>query len=272
VPPSRYVPDLPPDLERVLARALEKDPSLRYPTAEAFAEDAEDVLAGRSPRHVGGDELVVVGEGDSPLAGLLDPLTRPPVPGPAALTPPAADATRSFPAPRVPWRRPRLSRILAGVAVGLGLIGLLLWIPWPQTAPPPARPQAPRAKPSARTARPAPAQAPRPAPAREPGRLRIDFDHPLRTGTLRVFVDDELALEERLTGQQRKKALVFKMHEGTFRDELEVRPGLHEVRLEVRWDDDVRTERVVGSFPSGATRRLEASLGRIRRDLSLEWK
>jgi serine/threonine-protein kinase len=272
VPPSRYVPDLPPDLERVLARALEKDPSLRYLSAEAFAEDAEDVLAGRSPRHVGGDELVVVGEGDSPLAGLLDPLTRPPVSGPAALTPPAADATRSFPAPKVPWRRPRLSRILVGVAVGLGLIGLLLWIPWPHTAPPLARPQAPRAKPSARTARPAPAQAPRPAPAREPARLRIDFDHPLRTGTLRVFVDDKLALEERLTGQQRKKALVFRMHEGTFRDELEVPPGLHEVRLEVRWDDDMRTERVVGNFPSGATRRLEASLGRIRRDLSLEWK
>jgi hypothetical protein len=85
-------------------------------------------------------------------------------------------------------------------------------------------------------------------------------------------VDDTLALEERLTGQQRKKALVFKMHEGTFRDVLEVRPGLHEVRLEVRWDDEVKTERVVGNFPSGATRRLEASLGRIRRDLTLEWK
>ena len=56
------------------------------------------------------------------------------------------------------------------------------------------------------------------------------------------------------------------------RDELEVPPGLHEVRVEVRWDDNVRTERIVGSFRSGATRRLEAGLGRIRRDLSLEWK
>jgi hypothetical protein len=89
---------------------------------------------------------------------------------------------------------------------------------------------------------------------------------------LRVFVDDELALEERLRGQQRKKALLFKVHEGSFRDELEVRPGLHEVRVEVRWDEDVRTERTIGSFRSGATRRLEASLGRVRRDLKLEWK
>jgi hypothetical protein len=108
--------------------------------------------------------------------------------------------------------------------------------------------------------------------AREPGRLRIDFDHPLRTGTVRVFVDDELQLEQRLTGQQRTRALVFKLHQGTFRNELDVQPGLHEIRFEVRWDGNVKTERIVGSFASGATRSLEANLGRIRRDLSLEWK
>jgi hypothetical protein len=85
-------------------------------------------------------------------------------------------------------------------------------------------------------------------------------------------VDDKLALEERLTGQQRKKALVFKMHEGSFRDDFEVPPGLHEVRVEVRWDDNMRTQRIVLNFPPGATRRLEASLGRIRRDLNLEWR
>jgi len=108
--------------------------------------------------------------------------------------------------------------------------------------------------------------------SRPPGRLRIDFDHPLRTGTVRVFVDDELEVEQRLRGQPKTKALLFKMHEGTFRNELEVPPGLHEIRLEVRWDDNVKTERIVGSFASGATRSLEANLGRIRRDLSLEWK
>ena len=104
------------------------------------------------------------------------------------------------------------------------------------------------------------------------GRLRIDFDHPLERGTLRIFVDDELALEERLTGQRRNMALVFRMHGGSFREELDVKPGLHEVRVEVRWDDNLRRERIVGNFRPGLTRRLEASLGRIRRDLNLEWK
>jgi hypothetical protein len=270
VPPSRYVPDLPRHVERILARALEKDPSRRYETAQAFAEDAEDVLAGLPPRHAAGDELVVVGDGDSPLTSLLAPVTPPPATTTAPV-PPLPD-TRSLPGVKAPWPRPRVSRILGGVAVGLALIGLLLWIPWPRAVPSPAAPQAPRAANTPRAARPAPTPAPRPAPAREPGRLQIDFDHPLRTGTVRVFVDDELEVEERLTGQQRKKALLFKMHEGTFRNELDVQPGLHEIRLEVRWDDNVKTERIVGSFASGATRSLEASLGRIRRDLSLEWK
>jgi hypothetical protein len=87
-----------------------------------------------------------------------------------------------------------------------------------------------------------------------------------------VFVDDEMALEQPLVGQKRTKALVFGVHQGSSRNELEVSPGLHEVRVEVRWDDNVRTERIVGSFRPGAARRLEAGLGRIRRDLSLEWK
>ena len=61
-PLSRFVADLPADVERVLARALAKDPAARYATAEAFAEDAEDVLAGKPPRHAAGDDLVVVEE------------------------------------------------------------------------------------------------------------------------------------------------------------------------------------------------------------------
>lgn len=286
-PPSRFVADLPAEVERVLARALEKDPARRYPTAQALAEDAEDVLAGRPPRHVAGEDLVVVEEPDSPLAALLSPPTPVPVSVPASV--PSADgATRSIVAARRPSRGRRRAAV-AGVAAaaGLGLVALLRWGPWrapsPASTPPPSRPAATPVPTPAPTANPVPTPAPaaapgpvlsplaRPQPA-ETSRLRIDFDHPLRSGTLRVFVDDEVALEERLSGQQRKKALVFKMHAGSFRDELEVRPGLHEVRVEVRWDDNVKEKVIVGNFRPGATRRLEASLGRIRRDLKLEWK
>ena len=292
-PPSRFVGDLPAEVEQVLAHALAKDPADRYPTAQALAEDAEDVLAGRPPRHLAGEDLVVVEGPDSPLAALVGAATRAPAPAPPRSVPHAAGATRSIMAVRLPRGRPRRSVVLAGVAVGLGLVGALLWTLW-RVSPPAPTPSPSRGVASSRRAsRPASTPAPVPTPMptapptatagsvlgplakilpANPGRLRIDFDHPLRNGTLRVFVDDEMALEERLSGQQKKKALVFKMHEGSFRDELEVPAGLHEVRVEVRWDDNVKDERIVGNFRSGATRRLEASLGRIRRDLKLEWE
>jgi hypothetical protein len=195
-------------------------------------------------------------------------------------------ATAARTATVVPARAARpdfpLGRVLVAV-LGIALLATFLWLSRraPAQAPAAARtggaPATVPARPSA-TAAPAPAPA---SPVRSPpsvrqpeamGRLRIDFDHPLERGTLRVFVDDELALEERLTGQRRKKALVFRMHEGSFREELGVKAGLHEVRVEVRWDDNLRQERIVGNFRPGLTRRLEASLGRIRRDLNLEWK
>ena len=265
----------------MLARALAKDPERRYPTAEALAEDVEDILAGQPPRHAGGDDLVVVEESDSPLAELLvnatgasAPAAPPPEPAESSSVPPAAGATRSVLPADLPRRRPRWrAPALAAVAAGLGLLALFLWAPWRASAPRPPRRARPR--PSLRPQPPPP----RPSSARSPRSCRkrraaseIDFDHPLRSGTLRVFVDDEMALEEPLTGQKRTKALVFGLHEGSSRNELEISPGLHEVRVEVRWDENVRTERIVGNFRSGATRRLEASLGRIRRDLDLEWK
>ena len=273
-PPSRFVRGLPADVERVIARALAKDPGRRHPTAEAFAEDAEDILAGQPPRHAGGDDLVVVEESDSPLAELLVNPTgaaapAAPTPGPAesSAVPLAAGATRSVLPADLPRRRRRgRAPALAAVAAGLGLLALFLWAPW--RAPEAHAPSLPT--PAASTT---PFFGPLSALLPEaPARLRVDFDHPLRSGTLRVFVDDELALEEPLTGQKRTKALVFGVHEGSSRNELETPPGLHEVRVEVRWDENVRTERIVGNFRSGVTRRLEASLGRIRRDLDLQWK
>ncbi len=268
-PPSRLVPGLPLDVERLLTRALAKDPDGRYPTAEALAEDAEDLLAGQPPRHAGGDDLVVVDD--------------PPPLGPADSSVPAV-ASRTATVLPPPTSRPDfpLGRVLV-VVLGIGLLATFLWLSrrGPAKAPGAARPSsvpATMAAPPSATAVPAPTAAPPDATAptasqSEPaGRLRIDFDHPLERGTLRIFVDDELALEERLTGQRRKKALVFRMHEGTFREELDVKAGLHEVRVEIRWDDNLRRERIVGNFRPGLTRRLEASLGRIRRDLSLEWK
>jgi serine/threonine-protein kinase len=273
--PSTMVRGLPADVEHVLARALAKEPAKRYPTAEALAEDAEDVLAGVAPRHARGDELVVVDDDPGAPrtmrvpagfahAASADPAMEPPQP--------EADDTRtSLPPPR--RRGLRVPVVVAALAIVL-LIAMFLSAPR-RPAPERAVASPPRAAaPSPpRTAAPVPtAAAPSAAAvAVEPARLRIDFEHPLRRGRLRVFVDDELTLDERLSGQQKKTALVFKVHEGSLREELDVDPGLHEVRIEVTWDDQKKVAGIVGNFRGGATRRLDASLGRLRRELTLEW-
>jgi serine/threonine protein kinase len=51
-PPRDYIGDLPPGVEPILARALEKDPNRRYQRARELAESLRRVLAEVSPRDV----------------------------------------------------------------------------------------------------------------------------------------------------------------------------------------------------------------------------
>ncbi len=50
-PPSRTAQGIPPEIDAVVALALAKDPGKRYASAKALAEDVEDVVEGRPPRH-----------------------------------------------------------------------------------------------------------------------------------------------------------------------------------------------------------------------------
>ena len=94
----------------------------------------------------------------------------------------------------------------------------------------------------------------------------------LRGGLLRIFLDQDLVVEQRLTGQASKIALIFTVRKGSYKDVLEVQPGRHAIRVKVAWDDNERSERIVGTFKPGATRHLQVRLGRLRKNLSLEWE
>jgi len=345
-PPSRVVPGIPVYVDRVIGRAMAKDPVHRYPDAQTLAEDLEEVLAGRAPAHVtevariaaaatwappnttrattgpvasdpAEGELLEVREDtlEQALSSLVAETETPPpappdAPASAETPPPAASEAKETPAPR-PSRRRRVflvtaALLVAGFAIGFAVLALrsppsagetaasprevpaTAAVPEPSEEPPSAAAPAPaptvastaapKASPKA-TPKAAPTARPREAgpraPAltpREPGRLRIDFDHSLKAGLLRVWVDGERMIEQKLTGTVRKKALVFKRAQGTFRDTLEVSPGVHKIRFQVSWDDNVKTEEIAGTFQSGQTRRLEAGLGGLRKGLSLEWK
>jgi hypothetical protein len=53
---------------------------------------------------------------------------------------------------------------------------------------------------------------------------------------------------------------------------LDVSPGWHDVEVEVRWDQSRRAERIGAVFRSDEPRQLQVRLGRIRKNLSLEWQ
>ena len=106
----------------------------------------------------------------------------------------------------------------------------------------------------------------------KPAQLAIDLEHPLRSVTLRIWVDGELAKEERVAGRITKKVIGLTLRKGVSHDLIEVKPGRHDIQVQVAWDDGERTQRISGTFKPESTRRLDVTLGRVLKDLTLEWR
>ena len=133
-------------------------------------------------------------------------------------------------------------------------------LPSSVAAPPGIQPPAEPAKPFASK------------PAVRSARLAIRIEHPLESGSLRLWVDDKLLIDQALDSQVTKKIVVIKLREGSLEEVLEVNPGTHEVRVQVAWEDNLREKTLSGTFNSGSTRHLEIRIGRLRKNLSVEWK
>jgi len=336
--PSGLVAGLPVDVDYIASRALAKDPEDRYPDGRTMADDLEDVLAGRLPRHraawvpprpearprvaaapagsLSEEALLVDHQAQFETQVSKSPPVTPAVgaisrPGPAAKPRPATGKSARV-SPRKSFA---VALALGGVAIGFGLgilavksrteSGIARTVaeapgPAASVAPPstvstgsPASPQ--DASPPG--AAPAPEDAPRrgaapvpppkaappqvvgsgPAPLAPPvpppARLAIDFEHGLKSGTLRIWVDDDLLLDEELDSRISKRILVLRSRKGNVEQTLDVPPGRHEIRVQVAWDDNVKNSQIWGNFTSGSTRRLSARIGGlIKKDLSLEWE
>jgi serine/threonine-protein kinase len=266
-PPSSIVPEVPADVDYVVMRALAKAPADRYPDGESLAQDVDDVLEGRPPRHRGarpaaaGDRTTVSRRVKDEDLLELEPLPVPPAP--------------ATPAPPPEPSNPRLKR--AALAVGAGLLvlaGVLAGVAFKKRMPPAVGPEGAAAS---RPARQATDDRARPARAADeasglPGRLAIDFDHHLRSGTLKVWIDGREALDQGFGGKVRKKILSYRVRKGSLDETLEVAPGRREVRVQVQWDGNTRTETAVATFKPGATRTLEVRILRFLNVLTLEWR
>jgi eukaryotic-like serine/threonine-protein kinase len=377
-PPTLLVPTLPADLDYIIARGLSKDPADRYSDGKTMAEDLDDVLTGRPPRHqlswvaparMDGTQIspAAVGEPDrerrptastsaaspdveSELASLVAEPPRPPIrpwerpPLRASIAAAAASRGPSSRRTRVPpparRARPRIAAalgiaaLLAGAAGGtfMALGGrsgraseptsrpatmepmtepadAIPEVTAPAADPPPealqeARPQAasaqspepiPSATPSQARRSVAAPIASRPAPvepvpsahdvappdvtasAEQRSHLAVRFEHSLQQGTLRVWLDDALIVETVLDSRVTRKLASLELRKGHVEQTLPLAPGTHQVRVQVAWDQSVKTEYISGHFSPGSTRRLSAKLGGgvggfVRKNLKLEWE
>ncbi|HVR72433.1 MAG TPA: serine/threonine-protein kinase [Vicinamibacteria bacterium] len=299
--------EIPADAEYVVARAMAKDPGDRYGDGRMMAEDVEDVLAGRPPRHRGGWTAPEAGEGTLVSTAGMPP-ARPPAPVAAAR-----------PVRRRPWRtrlvlvallaattavyfyvRPGDARFWRRIVAAVRQAAVVqeaetLWSDDAGARPPAPAPAAPPPVPSPAAAVVAPTLAalgdepadaqpapgaeaesgadPSPSPdAREPGRLAIEFEHHLCRGNLQIWVDGAPVFDEDFGAQATRRILALKLRRGVVQEVLALPPGRHEVTVQVRWDDNVKTSRISGTFAPGATRRLDVAVARIGGRLSLDWK
>ena len=268
-PASDLVPGLPGGVDQVLSRLLAKPPERRYADGLELAEDAEDVLAGRTPRHAGA--AATVGESTAVSAAPIPPASPvssevarvAPEPPPAGTAP---QATSGF------WK-------LAVVAILVFATGLFsaraIWQPGDEagsseaaepTAPEPAKP---RATPTAKaTAEPTPTEAPQTGPAQ----LRIDFEHHYKSGTVTIYVDKKQVFTHALGGRVRVEVGGVKLRKGAIGKDLEVKPGHHDIWVEVWWDDNRRSRGLSGTFEAGRVKTLRIRIDRFVKRMSLEWK
>jgi serine/threonine protein kinase len=255
LPPSRLVEGLPSEVDYVVMRALAKDLGRRYGDGRSFAEDVQDVLAGRPPRHrppeaepgertsvsprsSSGPETVDTSQGRAKTPS-TPPLPRPPAVRAPGVLPFLFNSTGG-----------KALLIGCGAALLLGALVVFLFVP--------------------RGDQPALISLSTLLPV-EPGHLEVIFEHSLKSGNLKVWVDDEQVLDEPLESRVTKKVLSLRIRKGSLRQVLDVTPGEHTVRVQLEGDVN-SSRRLRGTFEPGQTKRLTVSVeGILKKDLSLDW-
>jgi hypothetical protein len=111
-----------------------------------------------------------------------------------------------------------------------------------------------------------------PVESAAPTALEIDFQHGFKSGTLTVFVDDEPMFEQALRSRVTGKILTIERRRGRVKEEFEIPPGEHRIRVVVRWDEYARSRTVTTTFRAGETRRLKARLQGLAKSLALQWR
>jgi len=276
-PPSQSVAELPPDVDYIVRRTLAKKPAHRYPDCRGLAEDLDDVLGGRPARHradwtepprvegtMASDKPVTEAE----TADLRTAL-RPTLPG-------AAPTLRSDSKKRL-WTISLVGLVLVVIAYLAGRSDMA--VPVSVNLPSPSRNVEPQAEPSRAETPPSTEESMFSSlwPTKltllpQPSHLQFELEHGLKSGALKIFVDDTVVLQRDLGAPIRKRIIFYTVRKQVFRETLDVKPGEHRVRIQVSDGEDVWSQRIFGLFEGGKTRRLVANFGGIiGKELELVW-
>ena len=75
-----------------------------------------------------------------------------------------------------------------------------------------------------------------------------------------------------LGGRVRVEVGGVKLRKGAIGKDLEVKPGHHDIWVEVWWDDNRRSRGLSGTFEAGRVKTLRIRIDRFVKRMSLEWK
>jgi serine/threonine-protein kinase len=280
------------DIEDVLAG---REPRARAGWQAVVVTGTVVAASAAAPTFVPAATAVGPAERMPPHASRPGAPTGTPLPQPAARrTASAAGPPRPAAVPSAGNRSSTSSLVIVGTTCAVLGAGVF-WFRSPGTAPSPSPvarrldtqpsaparaaqeqvPSSPQSEPAA-TGRAASADAETPPDSAAPARLFFALEHSLKSGRVRVWVDEQPVLEETLDSRvTRDVAGVIKFRKGELSEALEVSSGRREVRVQVAWDDNVKTQSIYANFKPGSTRRLKAklgSLGGLKKDLSLDWQ
>jgi serine/threonine-protein kinase len=240
--------ELPAEFDRAVRRALAKDPAQRYRRGNEFAEDLEDLLAGRTPRWASGSPPTAAAEQTvverRPLAVEKTLVERPaPV---AETTRPAGAGFPQFlrrigqPLAQLHRSLSRRLSLKARIAVPAGIV-LLLLLPSLFRMTTPSVP------------------------------LRIEFQHNFRSAELSIWVDGSLVHQAELTGAAERRLFRTSVR-GSYSESLRVPAGKRVVRVRVRSEGDGydQTREATVEFQENRTPTLVVGFGG-RRNLTLSW-
>jgi serine/threonine-protein kinase len=262
VPATALNVELPPELSRIVVRAIEKSPADRYQSGRDMATDLRKLLASR----------------ESPSE--FDAQARVPTPAPAT----SFDATQ-LPAPMessleegsaaqdAASKRNRWKAAIVGLLLCLTLsAAFIVWKTSNQPSaltpimPPPSQPQTTSSP--EKTVPPAQADAPSNLASRTPPArsvpLLVAVEHKFDHADLKVWVDDELVLRQDLQAGNKKRFGPFGRAAAKVSRTAHIAAGKHELRVNVRTasGDYDQSHSVKGTFKNALQRTLNVSFGK----------